>query len=149
VDAPVYDPIFALLAASRADILRGQVNDGSRRAAADLEAALVRFPGVRWATEPRIAAYMLRVAADVALARGDREAAQDHAEAALGLLAVEDEPSTRGRVAYALAQALDGGDPRVAGLCEQAIAAFMAAEEPDNAAEVREWAETVQQQSRQ
>jgi hypothetical protein len=64
VELPVHDANFAVLAAGSAD-RRHERKDlaGARRR---IDAALARFPATRHASDPRLAVYLLRVAAEVA-----------------------------------------------------------------------------------
>ncbi len=146
VAVPALDPRFAQLSASRSDILRGRAEATSGdpgllvRAEADVQGALARFPAERWDSAPKIAGFMLRVAADVALARGDHEVARGRAEEALVLLDRHPEPETRARVEYTLARALGRMDPRAQRLCVAASAHFVATSRLADAAEIQGWA---------
>jgi len=143
VDLPALDNAFAMLASARADIWRNQAaaSPGAlEHAAADIDAALARFPAARRGSDPRTAKFMLRVAADVALDRGDLVATQQRAEEALALLKDHPDPDTRARVVYTLAKALGPAHARAQTLAAEAVADFIRAGQPDNAAEVTAWA---------
>ena len=146
IRVPAYDSTFAVISASRADLLRRQAEkqpgDPTRleRAAADVEAALSRFSLERGGTASAIAGYVLRVAVDVAFARGDLVETRRRAEEALALLAKYPEPETQARVAYTLARALGPSESRAQELAAGTIAYFTGAGRLEDAAEVRNWA---------
>jgi serine/threonine protein kinase len=137
VDVPVHDANFAVLATGSAD-RRLELKDlaGARRR---IEAALDRFPATRHADDPTFAVYLLRVAAEVALASDERGSARTHAEAALTLCDRTPDLETRARVTYTLAQVLGRSDPRARDLARESIESFVKCGQTSNAEEVRSW----------
>ncbi len=137
VELPIQDGNFAVLAAGSADCYLGRKDLVAARRR--IEAALARFPATRHAADPISAAYLLRVAAEVALASDDRDLARAHAEAALILLDRTPDPEIRARVAYSLAQVLGRSDPRARDLVSESIEYFSKSGQTVNAEEVRSW----------
>jgi serine/threonine protein kinase len=137
VDLPVHDGNFAVLAAGGAD--RHLERQDLAAARSHIAAALARFPVIRHADDPTSAVYLLRVAAEVAHASGDRESATAHAEAALMLLDQAPDPENRARVTYTLAQVLGRTDSRARDLARESLEYFSASGQTHNAEEVRSW----------
>ena len=140
VDVPAHAINFALLAASGAD-LRVNVPElvDIPRAHAQISAALERWPPERRRDDPRHAVFLLRVAADVALATGDHEAAARHAEDGLRALPGAPDAASEARLKYALARALGRAGPHAQQLASEARDIFTALRRPDDAAEIVRW----------
>ena len=141
VRAPAYDSTFAVFAASRADILLKRMDDPNAlyRAQEDVTAALERFPIEQVALDPAIMTFVLRVASDVAFARGDLASTRKRAEEALVLLNKYPEPETSMRVSYTLAQALGWSDPRAKDLAGGAIDYLIGIGRSSDAREIGDW----------
>lgn len=142
VDVPAQAVNFALLAASGAD-LRVNVPElrDVPRAREQIAAALDRWPPGRRVEDPARAVFLLRVAADVALAAGDIEAARRHAEAGLEWLPRAPDPATQARLKYALARALGRDTPRSQELATSARDLFTSLDRPKDAEEIQTWIE--------
>lgn len=142
---PAQDPMFAVLAASRADLLRAQGElqrgDGSplERAEDDVAAALARFPVARADSDPGVMVYVLRVAADVSFARGDLADTRKWAGEGLQLLDRFPEPETHARLAFTLARALGQSSPRAQELARSSMAYFVGENRTGDASEVSDW----------
>jgi len=145
IRVPAHDPMFAMLAASRADLLRaqGELHQGDaswlERAEDDVAAALARFPVTRADSDPVVMVYVLRVAADISFARGALADTRKRAEEGLQLLDKFPEPETRARVAFTLAQALGRSEPRALELARSSIAYFLSKNRAGDASDVSDW----------
>ncbi|WAS92376.1 serine/threonine-protein kinase [Nannocystis punicea] len=140
VDLPVHAINFALLSASAADLLidRPELRDVGR-ALQRMAVALERWPPARRAEDPGLGAFVLRVAADVALAADDRTAAARHAEAGLELLSAAPDPLLAARLRFALARALGRDAPEAWGLATSALDFFRSAGRPEDADVIQAW----------
>ena len=145
LDLPIQAENFALLSASLADIL---VNvPGLRdvpRARRQIAEALERWPAARWPDDPRGAVFVLRVAADVALAAADPGTARARAEAGLALLPEAPDAMTDARLRYILAQALGRDAPAAREHAAAALATFERLGPSEAAGEVRRWLDARQ-----